>query len=142
MIFSSSFALLSALPSLHMTNSLSVSCTLSLSSFYLSSLYSASFFSSFFNLSRYFLLLSELVNMALNKIKIADWTQRPRWPTGYSEPKMQQFTAHAQSFLLVRGGASLPPKTSLAFVAVFSATKRSSPRQKQNIKFSLKFYVF
>ena len=68
--------------------------------------YYASFFSSFFNLSRYFLLLSLLVNMATNKIKIADWTQCPRWPTGYSAPTMQQFTAHAQCFLLVQGGQS------------------------------------
>ena len=101
MIFSSSFALLSALPSLQLTKSLYSSCPLSLSSFCFS-LYCASFFSSFFNLSRYFLLLSVLVKMATNKI--ADWTQCPRWPTRYSASTMQQFTAHAQCFLLVGGG--------------------------------------
>ena len=100
-IFSSSFALLSALPSLHLTKSLYSSCPLSLFCF---SLYCASFFSSFFNLSWYFVLLSILVNMATNKIKIADWTQCPRWPTRYSASTMQQFTAHAQCFLPVRRG--------------------------------------
>ena len=102
-IFSCSFALLSALPSLHLTKSLYSSCPLSLFSLCFS-LYCASFFTSFFNLSWYFLLLSVLVNMATNKIKIADWTQCPRWPTRYSASTMQQLTAHAQCFLLVRRG--------------------------------------
>lgn len=127
-IFSSSFALLSALPSLHLTKSLYSSCPLSLFSLCFS-LYCASFFTSFFNLSWYFLLLQVLVKMATNKIKIADWTQCPRWPTRYSASTMQHTMLMPNAFCQ-SGGASWPPKTSLAFVAVFTATKMSPPQQK------------